>query len=58
MKQLWSVKLVMKTGKNMQIIVVRLAMNLYWQKKYETFLAIFNLFVLELMLNDLSTIDD
>ena len=58
MKQLWSVKLVMKTGKNMQIIVVRLASYLYWQKKYETFLAIFNLFVLELMLNDLSTIDD
>ena len=47
MKQLWSVKLVMKTGKNMQIIVVRLASYLYWQKKYETFLAIFNLFVLE-----------
>ena len=47
MKQLWSVKLVMKTGKNMQIIVVRLASYLYLQKKYETFLAIFNLFVLK-----------
>ena len=56
MKQLWSVKLVMKTGKNMQIIVVS-SIVFILTEEIRDIPGNFQ-FICFRMLNDLSTIDD